>query len=134
MLACQHTSQPATTRIKLKKGKNSIIKHSTPSSAMPDLPPKKWGALQDLIDDGAVDVNDLSTRMIDAIHDEYFCHREKKNFRRNFRDFVAANALKTEYSGAKRRQRGELSRYLSIFYYIILTPTPSTLSRPQRSP
>ena len=84
MLACQQASQPATTRAKLKKGKNNtIIKHSTPSLAMPDLPPKKWGkvdkaALQDLIDDGTVDVNDLSARKIDTIRDEYFCHRKKK--------------------------------------------------------
>ena len=104
---------------------------------MPDLPPKKWGkvdkaALQDLIDDGTVDVNDLSSRTIDAIHDEYFRHREKKNFRRNFRNFIAANALETESSGARRRQQGDLSRCLYIFYNIILTPTPSTLSRPRR--
>ena len=42
---------------------------------MPDLPPKKWGkvdkaALHDLIDDGTVDVNDLSARTIDAIREE----------------------------------------------------------------
>ena len=87
---------------------------------MPDLPPKKWGkvdkaALQDLIDDGTVDVSDLSVRTIDAIRDEYFRHREKKNFRRNFRDFIAANALELEYSSARRRQRGESSRCLLIF-------------------
>ena len=89
---------------------------------MPDLPPKKWGkvdkaALQDLIDDGTVDVNDLSARTIDAIRNEYFRHLEKKNFRRNFRDFVAANALETEDSGARRWQRGESS---CCFYFFII--------------
>ena len=44
---------------------------------MPELPPKNWGkvdkaALRDLIDDGTVDVNDLSAQTIDAIRDEYF--------------------------------------------------------------
>jgi|LakMenE18May11ns_1017448.scaffolds.fasta_scaffold7435192_1 hypothetical protein len=82
---------------------------------MPETLPKKWGkvdraALQDLINDGTVDVNDLSSRTIDAIHAEYFCHRKKENFRRNFRDFVAANALETEYSGARRRPRGKSLR------------------------
>ncbi len=83
---------------------------------MPDkMQPKKWGkadraALADLVNDGDVDINDLSAKTIDAIRDALFRHRDKKNFRRNFRDFAAANALESEYSGARRRPRGKSSR------------------------
>ena len=84
---------------------------------MPDLAdtkPKKWGkvdkaALHNLINDRLVDINDPSTKSIDAIHAQYFHHREQRNFFRNFLNFAAGNALESEYSGT-RRQKGESSR------------------------
>ena len=81
------------------------------------MPTKKWGkadkaALSRLIDDRDVDIFDTSTANIDSVGAAHFPHREKRNFRRNFRDFVAVNALELEYSGARRRQRGESSRCL----------------------
>ncbi len=72
------------------------------------IPTKKWGtvdraALVKLVHDGDVDINDLSTAHIDAVQKEHFCHRDKKNFRRNYRDFAATFDLEAEYSGARRR-------------------------------
>ena len=59
------------------------------------MPTKKWGkadkaALSRLIDDGDVDIYDTSTANIDRVGAAHFPHREKKNFRRNFRDFAAS--------------------------------------------
>ena len=74
-----------------------------------DTKPKKWGkfdkaALHDLINNGLMENNNLSTKSIDAIHAQYFCHRKHRNFRHNSRNFAAGNALKSEYSGARRQQ------------------------------
>ncbi len=76
--------------------------------------PKKWGkvnkaALPNLVNNGDVDINDLSTKSINAVQAKYFRHREKKNFRCNFRDFAAAFAHETKYSGA-RIEQGKSSR------------------------
>jgi hypothetical protein len=70
---------------------------------------KKWGkvnraALAKLVHDGDMDINNLSTNNIDAVRKEHFCHREKKNFHRNFHDFAATYDLEVEYSGARRRE------------------------------
>ena len=78
------------------------------------MPTKKWGkadkaALSRLIDDGDVDIYDTSTANIDRVGAAHFPHREKKNFRRNFRDFAASFAVESEYSGARRRGIGESS-------------------------
>jgi hypothetical protein len=74
---------------------------------MPDMeiPTKNWGkadraALARLVHDRHVDINNLSYKNIDAVGEEYFIHRDKKNFRRNFRDFAATFDLEAEYSGA----------------------------------
>ena len=42
-----------------------------------------------------------------------FGHRDKRNFRRNFRDYLAAWYLEIEYSGA-RRNRGKMLRLILL--------------------
>jgi hypothetical protein len=78
------------------------------------MPTKKWGkadkaALSRLIDDGDVDIFDTSTANIDRVGAAHFPHREKRNFRRNFRDFAASFAVESAYSDARRRGIGESS-------------------------
>jgi hypothetical protein len=80
---------------------------------MPNHPPgevtvKKWGkvdriALTDLIKEGEVDITNLTSAYIDKVNSDFFPHRDKRNFRRNYRDFVAAWDLEAEYSGARRQ-------------------------------
>ena len=100
------------------------------------MPTKKWGkadkaALSRLIDDGDVDIFDTSTANIDRVGAAHFLHREKKNFRRNFHDFAASFSVETEYSGARRREEGELShlfdccfRFTNIFSTLPPPPLP----------
>jgi hypothetical protein len=81
---------------------------------MPNHPPgevtvKKWGkvdriALTDLIKEGEVDITNLTTAYIDKVNSDFFPHRDKRNFRRNYRDFAAAWDLEAEYSGARRQE------------------------------
>ena len=67
---------------------------------MPNLAnkkPKKWGkvhqaALHDPINDVFVDINNLSTKSIGAIHAQYFCHCKQRNFRCNFCSFATGTA------------------------------------------
>ncbi len=77
---------------------------------MPDtqLPTKNRGkankaAFTRLVHNGDVDINNLSYKNINAVGKERFCHCNKKNFCRNFRDFAATINLKAKYSRARRR-------------------------------
>ncbi len=68
---------------------------------------KHWGkfdraALNDLVRDGSVDIEDLSYENIDAVQAEYFPHQTVRNFRRNFKDFCGAFDLKEGLIGARR--------------------------------
>jgi hypothetical protein len=68
--------------------------------------PKYWGkvdkgALSKLILEGLVDITDTSIPNIDAIQEQYFPHRKRKNFHRNFRDFAAAWDLEESLKGAR---------------------------------
>jgi hypothetical protein len=88
---------------------------------MPDtqLSTKKWGkvdraALAKLVHNGDVDINNLSTNYIDAVGKEHFCHCNKKNFSRNFRDFAATFNLEAKYVGARRR--GGKTMCFSLIY------------------
>jgi hypothetical protein len=70
--------------------------------------PKYWGkvdkaALSKLILEGLVDITDTSLPNIDAIQEEYFPHRKRKNFHRNFRDFAAAWDLEETLKGARSK-------------------------------
>jgi len=82
---------------------------------------KQWGkvdkaALYQLIVDGDVDIEDLSSENIDAVNARYFPHRQKRNFRRNFKDFASAFDLDQALSGARRQaaKKGKLRVCLSV--------------------
>ena len=69
---------------------------------------KSWGkvdkaALSKLILEGLVDITVTSLPNIDAIQEEYFPHRKRKNFHRNFRDFAAAWDLEETLKGARSK-------------------------------
>ncbi len=83
---------------------------------------KKWGQadkdlLVDLTNRQLIDITDTSYPNIDQVRDLHFRHRDKRNFRRNFRDYSAAWDLKIEYSGA-RRNGGKM--LLNLILLIIL--------------
>ncbi len=78
------------------------------------MPPKtvnkNWGkvdkaALATLVNDGDDDIEDTSTSYIKWVRAEYFHHRDRCNFRRNYRNFASALALEAEYSGWEVTQR-----------------------------
>ncbi len=79
---------------------------------MPDMhqPTKNWSkvdktSLAKLVHNKDADIKDLSTNNIGAVRREYFCHRNKKNFRCNFQNFTATFNLKAEYSRAKEERK-----------------------------
>jgi hypothetical protein len=61
-----------------------------------------------------IDITDTSHQNIDQVRDLHFWHRDKKNFRRNFRDYSAAWDLEIEYSGARRNVGKMLGSILLI--------------------
>jgi hypothetical protein len=74
---------------------------------------RNWGQadkdkLGDLINRGLIDITDNSYQNIEQVRDRHFRHRNKLNFRRNFRDYSAAWHLEIEYSGARRRDGGKM--------------------------
>ena len=102
--------------------------------SMPNPPPpgkvkiKKWGkvnrrALTNLIEEGEVDITNLTAAYIDTVRSDFFSHRDKSNFRRNFRDFAAAWDLEAEYSGARRQESAGKSRVCPIFYSLFIYST-----------
>ncbi len=98
----------------VKKTKKNLPQFCRCLSAMPT---KKWGkankaALSRLINDGDVDIYDTSTANIDRVGTAHFLHWEKKNFRRNFRDFAASFAIESEYSSTRRWEIGESSHFV----------------------
>jgi hypothetical protein len=106
---------------------------------MPDMqiPTKNWGKVDKaaparLVHNGDVDINDLSYKNIDAVGSEHFCHRDKTNFCRNFRDFAATFNLKAEYSGARRR--GGKTMHFSLLYISghLKSPPPTLVNNRRR--
>ncbi len=97
---------------------------------------KPWGkvdkaALAELVINGDINIKDVSNPYIDSVRVEYFMHRVKKNFRRNYREFSAAWDLEAAYSGARRCNGGDCACVCS-FYYVHLHPSnpPHPLSPP----
>jgi hypothetical protein len=91
---------------------------------MPEKATKNWGQadkdlLNDLINRQQIDITDTSLDNIERVRAAHFRHRDKRNFRRNFRDFAAAWDLEIEYSGARRRESGgKMRRFIiNIFIY-----------------
>jgi len=65
---------------------------------------KNWGQadkdlLADLVNRQLIDITDTTHQNIEQVGDLHFRHRDKKNFCRNFRDYLAAWDLEIEYSG-----------------------------------
>ncbi len=78
---------------------------------MPDNSPsqpttKYWSkaekaSLTSLVNTGYVNIFNSSLQNIETTWREYLPNRDPKNFHQNFRDFAAAWALESEYTGAK---------------------------------
>ena len=67
---------------------------------------KPWGkvgkaALHKLIVDGHVDIENLEIPYIDSVREQYFPHRERKNFRCNFANFATSFDLEAGVEGAR---------------------------------
>ena len=85
---------------------------------MPLKATKNWGQadkdlLADLVNRQLVDITDTTHQNIEQVRDLHFWHRDKKNFRHNFRNYSAAWDLEIEYSGA-RRNGGKMRRLLLL--------------------
>ena len=68
---------------------------------------KPWGkvdkaALHKLVVDGHVDIEDLTFDNIDRVREQYFPHRDRINFRRNFASFASSFDLEEGLEGARR--------------------------------
>jgi hypothetical protein len=95
---------------------------------------KNWGkadkaALLLLIQDGSISAKDNRTEYIDWVGSEFFRHHQLRNFRRNFRNFIALYNAEAEHNGARRREEGKLSRLLlvvvsSLYLTCSLSPPP----------
>ena len=92
----------------------SFHSHKSHFLAMPpkpkEKPPtKKWGAadraaLRTLINEGIIEMDNLSVAYINGVWDKHFSHQDPRNFCRNFCNFVAAYLLELEFEGARRIQ------------------------------
>ena len=87
---------------------------------MPPKATKNWGQagkdlLANLTNRQLIDITDTSYQNIEQVRDLHFWHCDKKNFRRNFRDYSAAWDLEIEYSGARRNGGKMLHLMLLIF-------------------
>ena len=114
---------------------------------MPDDPnapkTKQWGDsdkknLRGLIERGDVDINDITFKNIEAVRRAHFPHRDRKNFRNNFRTYAAAWAVEQEKAGSRElwgEPPGGKSARLYLFYLNMLAditpPLPSPLAKPQ---
>jgi hypothetical protein len=85
---------------------------------MPPKGTKNWGQadkdlLADLVNRQLVDITNTTHQNIEQVRDLHFCHRDKKNFCRNYHDYSAAWDLEIEYSGT-RSNGGKLQRLLLL--------------------
>ena len=93
---------------------------------MPPKATKKWGQadrdlLAKLIHRQQINITDTSLNNIEQVRIAHFRHPDPKNFRRNFRDYLAAFDLEVEYSGARRCESGgKLRRLFSVFFYNLI--------------
>ncbi len=58
------------------------------------------------INEGKVDITRMDHDYMDRVHQKYFRHRKKVNFRRNFKTYARSRELEDEISGARRSERG----------------------------
>ena len=97
----------------------------SPFLPMPEKATKNWGQadkvlLNDLINKQLINITNTSLDNIEQVREAHFWHRDKRNFQRNFCNFLAAWDLDIEYSGARRREsRGELRRlFIALFFHL----------------
>jgi hypothetical protein len=62
-----------------------------------------------------IDITDTTYQNIEQVRDLHFRHRDKKNFRKNFRNYSAAWDLEIEYSGA-RCNRGKMRHLILLIF------------------
>jgi hypothetical protein len=79
--------------------------------AATDTKVKPWGkvdktALRKLVIEGHVDIEDLSYSNIDRVREQYFPHRDFRNFRRNFTTYASSFDLDQGLEGARREAAG----------------------------
>ena len=115
-------------------------RHNTqPSSHTVPMPPKttkNWGQadrdlLADLTNRQLIDITDTSYQNIEQVRDLHFRHRDKKNFRNNFRNYSAAWDLEIEYSGARHNEGEGKMRRLILLIFCLRT---SSNALPHSSP
>jgi len=88
---------------------------------MPPKATKNWGQvdkdlLANLVNRQLIDITDTTHQNIEEVRDLHFRHCNKRNFRRNFRDYLAAWDLEIEYSGGRRN--GGKMRCLILLIYL----------------
>jgi hypothetical protein len=92
---------------------------------------KYWGkvdkvALASLVEDGDINISDISLEYTASVHSDYFRYHDLHNFRRNYRVFSAAFDLKAEYAGARRCNGGNCtSLFVVVFMRVCVTLIPS---------
>ena len=74
---------------------------------------KQWGKydkqkLHTLVLEGKVDIEDQSYDNIDDVQQRFFPDRQKRNFRRNFKDFASAFDLESALAGARRQGKARV--------------------------
>jgi hypothetical protein len=79
---------------------------------------KNWGQadrdlLADLTNRQLIDITDTTYQNIKQVRDLHFRHRDKKNFRKNFRNYSAAWDLEIKYSVA-RSNGGKMRRLILL--------------------
>jgi hypothetical protein len=102
--------------------------HNTQPSSHTVMPPKKakstknWGQadrdlLANLTNRQLIDITDTTCQNIEQVRDLHYRHHDKKNFRNNFRNYLAAWDLKIEYSGARRNDgEGNMRRLILLIF------------------
>ncbi len=108
-----HTTQTTTTPL-------PSLLNFCPMPPKATTKTKKWGQadrdlLANLTNRQLIDITDTSLQNIEQVRELHFRHRDKKNFRRNFRDYSAAWDLEIEYSGA-RRNGGKMLRLILLIF------------------
>jgi hypothetical protein len=112
-----HTTQHNTTT---SPNCGSPLSIYCPMPPKATIKTKKWGQadrdlLADLTNRQLIDITDTSLQNIEQVRDLHFCHRDKKNFRTNFRNYSAAWDLKVKYCGA-RRNGGKIRRLILLIF------------------
>ena len=84
---------------------------------------KKWeqadrDLLANLTNRQLIDITDTTYQNIEQVRYLRFRHRDKKNFRKNFRNYSAAWDLEIEYSGARRNEGEGKMRHLILLIFL----------------